>query len=408
MSEIIIDHVGRKGDGVAFENGQEVYVPFALAGEHLEVFGSGPRRELSNVIKASENRIDPVCKHFTICGGCQLQHMSEDSYLNWKMTLLSEQLTKAGIEIEPEPIVSFADQSRRKVVFSAKQTSTGLLLGFQERAGNMVIDIEECPVTIPAITDRLDDIRDLVRSVPGAKVPLHISVLAARNGLDIDIQEARELTGSDRQTLVRKTVDLGFLRLSVNGETLVEAQKPELKMADCIVVPPPGAFVQAIAEAEHGMETLVTEHLKSCKTVADLYSGIGTFALRLAANSTVLAVEANAAALDSLNQAWRATAGKLKQIKTETRNLERRPLGFAELKKTDGLVFDPPRAGAELQAKQIAKSKVKKIAAVSCNPVTLARDLEILIAGGYKVLKIVPFDQFRYTPHLETVVLLER
>jgi 23S rRNA (uracil1939-C5)-methyltransferase len=239
-------------------------------------------------------------------------------------------------------------------------------------------------------------------------MPLRISVLATRNGLDVDIEDARDLTGNERQTLVRKAVDLEFARLTVNTEILVESRKPELVMGSAIVTPPPGAFVQAIEEAEQQMVELVTGHLRTCKTVADLYCGVGTFALRLAERSKVLAVEASKPAIHSLDRAWRETAGRLKEIKTETRNLERSPLGFMELKHMDGLVIDPPRAGAELQTRQIAKSRVRKVAAVSCNPATLSRDLEILIEGGFKLKSITPVDQFRYTPHLEAVALLER
>ena len=153
---------------------------------------------------------------------------------------------------------------------------------------------------------------------------------------------------------------------------------------------------------------MVGEHLAKCKSVADLYCGVGTFALRLAENSKVWAIEENSASLQALDRAWRETGGKLKQIKTEARNLDRRPANHQELKKIDGIVFDPPRAGAEMQARQIAKSNVGKVAAVSCNPQTLARDLAILVEGGYAISRIVPLDQFRYTPHVEVVALLER
>jgi 23S rRNA (uracil1939-C5)-methyltransferase len=408
MNDFHIEEVGRKGDGVAHHNADDIYIPFTLAGEKVRTSGTGPRRELVEVLEVSPDRIDAVCRHFGECGGCQLQHMGTDAYLNWKSALLNAALERADIAIKPEPMISFADHSRRKAVFSARHTSAGLLFGFQERADNRVVDIGECPVTVPEITERFEALRDLASSIPGAKMPLRISVLATRNGLDVDIEDARDLTGNERQTLVRKAVDLEFARLTVNTEILVESRKPELVMGSAIVTPPPGAFVQAIEEAEQQMVELVTGHLRTCKTVADLYCGVGTFALRLAERSKVLAVEASKPAIHSLDRAWRETAGRLKEIKTETRNLERSPLGFMELKHMDGLVFDPPRAGAELQTRQIAKSRVRKVAAVSCNPATLSRDLEILIEGGFKLKSITPVDQFRYTPHLEAVALLER
>src|SRR5690606_38604699 len=171
---------------------------------------------------------------------------------------------------------------------------------------------------------------------------------------------------------------------------------------------PPGAFVQAVEKAEQAMASLVAGHLAKAKRVADLFAGVGTFALRLARASDVHAVEGDAAALASLDRAFRFAAG-LRRVTAEKRDLFVRPLTWKELDAGfDGLVFDPPRAGAEDQAKQIARSQVRLVAAVSCNPLTLARDLRILIDGGYLVRRIVPVDQFIWSPHLEAVALLEK
>jgi 23S rRNA (uracil1939-C5)-methyltransferase len=189
---------------------------------------------------------------------------------------------------------------------------------------------------------------------------------------------------------------------------LIETKRPMLSMGLAKVSVPPGMFVQAVEEAEQVMAKLVVEHLNGCKQVADLFCGVGTFALRLAEYSTIFACENNQAALDALDDAWRATGGKLKAIKTEKRDLFLRPVMADELKKIQGVVFDPPRAGAQAQAKQLARSKVRKIAAVSCNPVSLAQDLAILIEGGFRLAGITPIDQFVFTPHVEVVALLER
>ncbi len=408
MTELKIDFVGHKGDGVAHLNSNAVYVPFALEGEVVSVEGSGPRRDITTIKTTSPDRIDPICKYFGTCGGCQLQHMNESTYLKWKMTLVTEPLSKVGVTIEPDAIKSFEDESRRKCVFNAQRTSEGLQLGFNEKASTEIVAIDACPVLVPEINAQLDAIRDLVNSVPMTKHPLRVSVLVTKNGLDISIEDAKPLSEAERQVLIKKAIAHKFSRITVNIETLIKITEPHIEIANTIVSPPPGAFVQALKQAENQMSTIVADFLKGCKQVADLYCGIGTFALKLAEHSAVYAVEESGDALNSLDQAWRETGGKLKQVKTEKRNLERRPVTFGELKKMDGLVFDPPRAGAELQCKQIAKSRVKKVAAVSCNPNTLATDLEILVAGGFKVKQIIPIDQFKYTPHVEVVVLLER
>ncbi len=408
MANLKIEKLGRKGDGIALENGQDIFVPFTLVDELVEVNGSGPRREITSIVEASSDRIDPACKHFTVCGGCQLQHMAQDAYHAWKQALALEPFIKAGIAETVEPILSFDDASRRKVVFNLTRTQNGIALGFAERASSTIIAIEQCPVTAHEIIDRLKDLQELAVSIPVAKTGTRMSVLATNNGLDISVDGTAGLSADQRQVLIRKTIAHKFTRLTLDGETLIETKKPILLINDMPVIPPPGSFVQAVKQAESTMIDIVAAHLKPCKNVADLYSGIGTFALPLAHNSTVWAVEENKPALDALDAAWRGTAGKLKQVKTEVRNLERRPVSFAELKKFDGLVFDPPRAGAELQVKQIAKSRVQKIAAVSCNPVTLVRDLEILISGGFKLQKLFAIDQFKYTPHIEMIALLAK
>lgn len=408
MTELKIDFVGHQGDGVAHLNGHAIFVPYTLEGETVSVEGSGPRRDIQSIKEPSPDRIEPVCQHFGTCGGCQLQHMSKASYEKWKIGLVTEPLSKVGITFKPDEMISFEDASRRKCVFNAQRTPEGMQLGFTEKSSVEIVSIDACPVLVPEINGQLDQIRDLVNSVPTSKHPLRVSVLVTKNGLDISIEDGKPLSEAERQVLIKKSITHKFSRLTVNQDTLIKTAEPHIEIANTIVSPPPAAFVQALKQAEDAMSDIVADYLKGCKHVADLYCGIGTFALKLAENSAVYAVEESGDALESLDQAWRQTGGKLKQVKTEKRNLERRPVTFGELKKMDGLVFDPPRAGAELQCRQIAKSRVKKVAAVSCNPTTLATDLEILIGAGFNVKRIVPIDQFKYTPHVEVVVLLER
>ncbi len=408
MVETSIERLGRRGDGIATTDEGNVFVPFTLPGEQVEITNTGQRRAIEKIIRPSPDRITPVCTHFGVCGGCQMQHMGEDCYLKWKLALLHDALGAQGITHDTEPIHSFAIPSRRRAVFQAQFTKTGLLFGFAKRLSNTVINIDSCPVLVKEISSRIQDLKDLASLVPKSKKGFRVSVLSCVNGLDININGITFPDDRKLQSLVSMAVDKDFARLSIANETVVERRKPELGLGGIVVHPPPGAFVQAVKAAEIAMAQSVVADLSPCKSVADLYSGIGTFALRLARESEVLAVEEDGSAIEALDAAWRATAGKLKRIRTEKRNLERSPLQARELKKFDGLVFDPPRAGAELQALQIAKSGVPRVAAVSCNPVTLARDLRILVDEGYNIMRIMPVDQFRYTPHLEVVALLRK
>ncbi len=411
MAETLtIVELGRRGDGIAHEAGGDIFVPFTLPGEIVSVSGKGARREPVSIDTRSLDRIEPVCPHFGTCGGCQTQHIKMETYVAWKTGLVSTPIAKAGIELAPDPMVTFETASRRRALFAAKLVSGKLLFGFSGKGSHTLVHIETCPVLVREISNQLAPLRRLAGLVAPRKKPFRMSVLSAESGLDVTLQNVGDLTTKQRMKAIDLTLELGFSRLSLDDEVLVEAQRPEIYIDGLPVTPSPGAFVQAVKDAENQISELVAEHLGECQHVADLYCGVGTFALRLARDAKVYAAESSKASIESLSQAWRNTGGKLKQIDTEIRDLEQRPLMSKELKqkRIDGLVFDPPRAGAEIQARQIANSPVKKIAAVSCNPVTLARDLAILIEGGYHVTRIVPLDQFKFTPHVEVVALLER
>lgn len=408
MSELVIERLGAQGDGVATSPSGGVFVPFTLQGETVIATENGKRRELEEIVSPSPSRIEPVCAHFGKCGGCQLQHMEQGAYLAWKRDLVQAALQSENISIDVEPVRTFENGKRRRAVFSAQQTNDGVKLGYLERNTHTLIAIEECPVLLPTIVSAIEQVTQMVAGLIPAKEIAHVSVLACDNGLDIAVNCEKSPSDQQCQIAIRQFMEAQFCRLSVNGEVLVELKAPFLTFGKTEITPAPGGFVQAVKLAETAMSELVISHLSGCKKTADLFCGSGTFALGLAEFSTVIALESEAMSIAALEQAWRNSAGKLRMITAEKRDLSRRPLTSAEMKKIDGVVFDPPRAGAEMQAKQLAKSKVKKIAAVSCSPTTLARDLRILINGGYKLLSVTPLDQFTFTPHVEVVALLER
>ncbi|WP_027164653.1 class I SAM-dependent RNA methyltransferase [Mesorhizobium sp. WSM3224] len=402
-----IARLGSQGDGIANAEGGEVFIPFTLPGETVTAARQKDRATLMSVLEASPLRIDPACRHFTECGGCALQHYEAEAYRQWKREKVVQALKGKGIACEIAALVPCAPHSRRRVTFSARRAEAGMQLGFVRALSSEIIPIEECPISLPAIVSALDRLRALADLICATPKAFHMTVTVTASGLDIAVHDAGKLGDNQRRIASNFVMAEGLARLSVDGEIIVEPKKPVVQFGSVAVAMPPGAFLQATEAAEQTMASLVGQHLSRAKKVADLFAGCGSFALRLGAKSEVHAVEGDAAALAALDRAFRFASG-LKRVTSERRDLFRRPLTFKELNAFDGVVFDPPRAGAEDQSKQIARSDVPLVAAVSCNPVTLARDLRILIDGGYTLKAVTPIDQFLWSPHVEAVALLEK
>ena len=407
---LTIDELGARGDGLARTDAGPVFVPYTLAGETVTAIADGKRAALLSVKQPSADRIEPVCVHFETCGGCALQHMDRAAYRAWKAGLIGRALAAHGIDAGCVQPAHFCEpRSRRRAVFSAIKTDKGVLLGFQQAASNHVVDITECHVITPEIDAARPAIKALLAAFLPAAKTVHVTVNQTRSGLDLAIDGEIKPDDELKRAASDATREQGFVRLSVNGETVLAPKRPLVTFGDVTVSPPPGAFLQAVPAMEEVMAALVTGHMAKAKRVADLFSGCGTFALRLAKASAVHAVESEGPALGALDRAFRENPDKrLRPVTTERRDLVRRPMTAHELRIFDGVVFDPPRAGAEVQAKEIAASTVRRVAAVSCNPETLARDLAILIQAGFKLKSVTPVDQFIWTPHLEAVALLER
>ena len=199
----------------------------------------------------------------------------------------------------------------------------------------------------------------------------------------------------------------GFARLTINKETVALVRPPVLTFGGVDVEPPPGLFVQAAQESEDEMVRLVLAATAKAKRVADLFCGLGTFTFPLARRARVLAVDQKGSAIQALQAAARRAQG-LKPIEAKVRDLFRMPVSAKELEGFDAVVFDPARSGAEEQASELARCKARTVVAVSCNPGTLARDVRILIDGGYVLERVTPIDQFLYSHHVEAVAVLRR
>ena len=413
---ITISRLGAQGHGVAHGEDGPVYVPYALPGETLAIARNGDHGTVMSTSNISPDRIEPVCRHFgpdsDACGGCSLQHLADKPYHAFKRDLVVDALKSKGLTPEIGELVIAHPGERRRTVFSVRQTDKELLLGFNRAESNQIFSVVECPIASPGIVARLDAIRTigkaLAATASGAPETFRLTVLETLSGLDLAADGMKPLADKHRRTVIEKVLTLrGIARLSVNGEVLVEPHRPIIDFGGVTVSPPPGAFTQATTQAEQAMADLVTAHMGKSKRVLDLFAGSGTFALRLARAAKVHAVESEDKPLKALDLAARNTQG-IKPVSVEKRDLFRRPMMVSELKNYDGVVFDPPRAGAEAQVAELARSTVKKIAAVSCNPLTLARDLRVLVDAGYKIRSVTPIDQFLWSTHVEAVALLEK
>jgi 23S rRNA (uracil1939-C5)-methyltransferase len=404
--QLKIVRLGHRGDGVAETENGPVYVPYALPGEIVTVEvvrGHPDRRHLLHIEKASHERSEPICKHFGACGGCALQHWSLAEYHLWKRSLVLEALAQANVIAPVGDLIDAHGAGRRRVVLHARRGVHDVLeVGFTAPRAHHIVAIDSCPVLAPGLAGALPAAWAIAETLRSTGKPLDIQATATDSGLDLDVRGSGVLSAGGRPALARVAETHKLARLTQHGELVVQRTTPLLRVGRAYVPLPPAAFLQATTEGEETLARLTLGFLGKVKLVADLFCGIGTFGLRLAESARVSAADCDAEAIKALQRAA-ATTPSLKPIEAETRDLFRRPFVTTELERFDGLLFDPPRQGAEAQAREIAKSKVPVVVAVSCDAATFARDAKILIEGGYKLESVMPVDQFRYSHHAEIV-----
>ena len=407
---LTIARLGHRGDGVADTAGGPVFVPYTLPGETVEVEpfpGHPDRRHLLRVETPSAERIAPVCPHFAVCGGCQTQHWDFARYLAWKAELLVDALRQAGLDAPVAAPIDAHGEGRRRAVLHARRSLHDVLeVGFAAYRAHHIISIDRCPILAPALDGAIPAAWALAEALGAMKKPLDIHVTATDAGLDVDVRGSGGLPPQRAAALVRLAETHRLARLTRHGEMIAQRAMPTLRIGKATVALPPGAFLQATTAGEEVLARLVGEHVGGARLVADLFCGIGPFALRLAEHARVVAADADADAVSALTQA--AKAPGLKPVDAHTRDLFRRPFQPPELKRLDAVVFDPPRQGAEAQARQLAASNVPLVVAVSCNAATFARDARILRDGGYRLTAVTPVDQFRHSAHVEIVGRFER
>lgn len=404
-----IDRLGAQGDGVAVCDGVPVFVPFSLPSETVDALVEGERGRVIGVVKPSAQRVEPVCDHFGRCGGCALQHYKAEAYRDWKRGLVQSALSMRGIATDVEPLVSVGLGSRRRAVLTARREGAVVRIGFHEAGSQALIDVQVCPVMASEIVNVLPGLRELVQPLVSSQTQARIHVLRADNGLDVDVSGVNaKLSSKTRAGLAEAAAALRLVRLSLDRDPLYQSGVPVVAAGLAQIVPPPGGFVQASALAEAAIaERAVAAFGKRARQAADLFCGVGAFSFALAAKAKVLAIDNERPAIAALEEARRRAQG-VRAIETRLRDLFQEPLSRKELDRFDLVLFDPPRAGAKDQASMLAKSKVPVVVAVSCNPATLARDLRMMIDGGYRLESVTPIDQFLFTHHVEAVAVLKR
>lgn len=408
---LIVTGIGHRGDGIAETPAGAVFISYSLPGETVEVeaeSGHPDRRHLLRVETESADRIAPICPHFGICGGCAVQHWRASEYQAWKRELVVSALAQAGIDAAVDTLIDAHGAGRRRTVLHARRATHDVLaVGYAAARAHRIVAIDRCPILAPAMRGLIAAAWAIAEALEPAHKPLDIQATAANEGLDIDVRGSGPLGPAQSAALARIATLHKLARITRHGEIIAQTVPPTIMVRRARIPLPPGAFLQPTLAGEAALAALVSEATDGARDVADLFCGVGPFALRLAERARVVAADSDAAAIAALARAAGASPG-LKPIEAQVRDLFRRPLLPNELARFNAVVFDPPRQGAQAQARALASSRVPTIAAVSCNPATFARDAKILIEGGYRVTRITPVDQFRYSPHVEIVARFSR
>jgi 23S rRNA (uracil1939-C5)-methyltransferase len=408
--------IGARGDGIAEQDGERYFVPFTLPGEVVEAEpvgkrGEGTAAQLIEVLAPSRHREPPPCAHFTVCGGCALQHWRRDAYTAWKVSLIERALTQRGVAVPAfeRPLLGEPGE-RRRVDFVLRRQGKRIVAGFHERASARVVDVGSCVIARPALGALLARLRTALADVLPDGAAADAVANETDGGLDVLIRPHKrlELSIDRRQALVELAERAGLARLSWGDraapEPIVTRRTPLLILGDATVEPPPGGFLQATKRGEATMRAAVNAWIGDAPKLADLFAGIG--ALTLGRPGRLSLFESDKPSVAAVDAAARRIAGN--RVVAERRDLFRNPLSAKELDAFDAAVLDPPRAGAAAQVAELARSAVPRIVYASCDPGSFARDARVLQDGGYRLERLLPIDQFLWSPHLELIALFTR
>ena len=335
-----------------------------------------------------------------------MQDLPPADYAATKRAAVQNALIKAGVTAEVLAPVIVPPRSRRRAVFKIKSLPEGLHIGFHAARSHTIIDMHHCDVLTPGLFALVGHLRQRLEPLFGVGEAAELHVTETDTGFDCAFRWRAGLTAALTAELTSALSGLGIARLTMGRDLVFEQAVPTVTLGGVKVALPPNPFLQSTREGEAALQEGVLKIAGKAKNVADLFSGVGTFALPLARKAKVDAVEQDKVALEALASAARAPG--LKPVATETRDLFKLPLTPAELNGYDAVVLDPPRAGAEAQVRALAKSQVPVIAYVSCDAASFARDAAILVKGGYRPGPVTPVDQFLWSSHIELVAGFRR
>lgn len=387
--------LGQLADGTLLER--------VLPGEEVDPQPDGTAK----IIAPVADRVKPPCRHFKSCGGCSMQHASDDFVASWKTAIVERALTARGMPFPFRKLHTSPTQSRRRARFSGRRTKKGAMIGFHAKGSDALIEVSDCQLVLPSIIEGFPALEALTVIAASRKSEVNLTVTDTSGGLDVLVETERDLDGPLRVELAGLAETHNLARLAWNDDVVVTRREPDQIFGAARVAPPAGAFLQATREGEGALVSAVLDVVVGAKKVVDLFAGAGTFALSIAKTAEVHAVEGGPEMLSTLDRGWRHAKG-LKAVTTETRDLFRRPLEPDELNRFGVAVLDPPRAGADAQIGTLAASDLRKIAMVSCNPVTFSRDAAVLLDAGFIMDWIDVVDQFRWSPHVELVASFTR
>jgi 23S rRNA (uracil1939-C5)-methyltransferase len=404
VSEIVeIIKLGHAGDGVAQDG---LFVPYTVPGDVARVGRDGTRGALAEIIMPGPWRGAPPCRHFTRCGGCALQHVAREPYLAWKRDLVVAVLEQRGwADAAVEDIRAIDPGTRRRAMFKAQKARQGVEFGFYAPRTQMLIDVEECPILLPSLFAVIAPLREALGGIVGVGEKVELHTMLTDTGIDLTIRQKRPRRLDWLVDLAAMAQNLKLARLCWNDELIAMNIQPTHRIGKFTVALPPESFLQPTAEGERILQNLVREDIGSAKRIADLFAGCGTFALTLADRCVVHAVDNSGPQSGALLAAARVAGAK---VTSETRDLFRRPLLPAELSRFDAVILDPPRPGALEQVRALAQSEISRVLYVSCNPASFARDARILSDGGFHLSRVVPLDQFLWSPHVELFAVFTR
>jgi 23S rRNA (uracil1939-C5)-methyltransferase len=384
VNELVV-RIAARGDGVT-ASGR--HVPFAVPGDAVLDDGAlafGPHHQL------------PPCRHFPECGGCQLQHADDTAYRGFLVSRIETALAQHGLETEiREPHLS-PPRSRRRATLKALRVGQGVVVGFNAEKSHQIVDMRECHILSPELFALVQPLRELFGRLLQPKRGGEAQLALVDQGAAVVLRNVGADGLAAIEALTGFASQFGLARLSVDSgdgpETIYEPVPATVTLAGVPVAFPVGGFLQATEDGEAALVEGVRECVRECVSgpFADLFAGLGTFAL---ATRAAYAAEASRDAAAALKRAAPAMA-------VEHRDLYRRPLDPDELGRFAAVVLDPPRAGAEQQVHQLTRSSVGKVAYVSCNPATFGRDARALADGGYKLSWVRPVGQFRWSTHVE-------